>query len=379
MRTTRRALCAVSIALASILALSCDNSYGIFSSVQDERAQTGTKVFQKTQVTNAFRLVSNYYAATATLQKRDVAAGSGWGKVAIVGGTYTLRSAVLAGTTIYALIETGGTVAAYSSPDGAAWTAVALPAQTYTGTTTFTFDALFATSNGQVYAEGHAYTATSSTTGNSTYTLYPYDGVSAFGPGTVATFAPALNKTIRGVVYDGAKYWFASEDLLRSGTANSATIDEATAFTGLAAKSIWGISYVGTFVYITTKDGAIYQNGTAAGTALSSVPLTCVAQVPGSSGSILLVGSDAIDSTAAVGYYEGAWGGLAIGSTNTQVALNSSIFSTTVSTFPVHAFYFDSLANKVFICVSPGTSSTKSYGLYSSDWNGSSWSGWAAE
>jgi len=55
--------------------------------------------------------------------------------------TYTLRSAVLASganmptPTIFALIETGVepsiTVSVYSSTDGASWTAVSLPTQTY--------------------------------------------------------------------------------------------------------------------------------------------------------------------------------------------------------------------------------------------------------
>jgi len=132
MRISRRASCAFSIALASFLALSCDNSKAIFASVQDEIKQEGTKVFQKTQVKNAFRLGSRYYAATQSLNARDVGTKA-WATVDIAGSSdYRLRSVVLTGNatagTIYALIETGSTetpdISVYSSGDGTAWTAI---------------------------------------------------------------------------------------------------------------------------------------------------------------------------------------------------------------------------------------------------------------
>ena len=145
MRIRMRAACAAIAALTSLLALSCNNSFGILQTIQGEKAQNGTSIFQETAVFNAFRLGSNYYAVTGgTLQVCAVGKDS-WSSVPIVSGGYALRGAVLAGSymsgTIFALIETGGeanlTVSVYSSSDGSTWTQVSnLPADNPTGSTT---------------------------------------------------------------------------------------------------------------------------------------------------------------------------------------------------------------------------------------------------
>jgi hypothetical protein len=404
MRTTRRALCAASIAIASLLALSCNNDFGIFQSVQNEKKQVGTKVFQETPVFNAFRLGSYYFASTAVLNRRSVGASGDnpWSTVSIGGTPYRLRSAVLAGAvsgtpTIYTLIETGSepniSLLVYSSTNGVDWTPITtLPSQTYTGSTISSLDALFATSNGELYAEGHSYASNASSTitaGSSTYTLYHLVGSSLNN--IVTGFTPTLDKSIRGVVYDSVntKYWIASEDQLVSNTAADGTgalVNEiSTTYTGLAGKTIWEISYTSGIgaagaLYITTKDGWLFQGGTATGKSVTSIPLTQVGQVPTSSGSVdnILVGTDAILTTPAVGYFEGTFGTLNAGSGGT-VTNNSSVYATTVGAAPVHAFYYDPTDKKLFICVSPGTTSTSYYGLYESDWTGSAWSGWAAQ
>ena len=403
MRTTRRALCAVSIALTSLLALSCNNDFGIFQSVQNEKKQVGTKVFQETPVFNAFRLGSYYFASTAVLNRRGVGASGDnpWSTVPIGGSPYRLRSAVLAGAvsgtpTIYALIETGSepniTGSVFGSTDGLVWTAVAtLPSQTYSGSTISSIDALFATSNGELYAEGHSYASNASSTitaGSSTYTLYHLAGSSLNN--IVTGFTPTLDKSIRGVVYDSVntKYWFASEDQLVSNTAADGTgtlVNEISTFTSLSGKTIWGISYTSGIgaagaLYVTTKDGWLFQGGTATGKSVTSIPLTQVGQVPTSSGLVdnILVGTDAILTTPATGYFEGLFSSLGAGSGGT-VTNNSSVYATTVGAAPVHAFHYDSTDKKLFICVSPGTTSTSYYGLYESEWTGSTWSGWAAQ
>ncbi len=183
---------------------------------------------------------------------------------------YSLRDAVLVGDPdsggmIYALIETGTTgtytgtskftVSAYSSIDGANWTAVTLPAQTYTNSLIDDLDALYATSNGRLFAEDHSYNPNSYNPNNaypSTFTLYFLQGGSL--DNKVSNFSPASPKTIRGVVFGAAsgslpsKYWFASEDKIYSGTdpAGSDAADASGTFPGVFGSStIWDISYAG--------------------------------------------------------------------------------------------------------------------------------------
>jgi hypothetical protein len=397
MRTITSALGAGLILAAALTALSCDNSIGVFSRVQNERSQAGTKVFQETSVYNAFRLGSNYYAATATLNAKPVSGSSGWTRVAIGSGSYTLRSVVLDDVSvqrkIYALVETGGSIKLYRSSDGSTWTIVpGLPAQTLSGTSAFTLDAIYA-ANGELYAESHGpYDATVNVATNSPFALLHYDtSTSAFV--AVSTFAPAVNMTVRGVVGDGTHYWFASEDKIVSGlnADGSDAADVSSGFVGFSGsgKTIWAISFAGGKVYISTKDGTLYQNGAVAGYSLTtSFPLTQVVQVPAASGSSLLVGTDANAASAvtAEGYYEGAFQSMVLGSSGV-VDNNSAIYGTTVVYSPVHAFFYDgdptvnSAAGKLFICVSPSTMSSTYYGLYSSVWDPatSTWSGWSAE
>ena len=384
MRTARRIICAISILLVVFFVFACNNDYGVFSNIQQEKKQSGNTIFQKTPVNNVFKLGSSYYAATRRLQTRDVATSSLWSVVTIGGSSnYDLRSAALAGNsttgTIYALIEaTDGTQSVYHWTSGdTSWTAIAtLP--------TPGLDALFATSNGELYAEGHSY---NSSTLVSTYFLFHLVGTSLNNP--MLGFTPTSDKSIRGVVSNlaGTKFWIASEDQLVSNAVadGSGTIVNEISITypTLSGKTIWGISFTtgiadASSLYITTKDGYLYKGGTPAGSLVVSLPLTQVVQVPNGASDNILVGTDAIGYSTAVGYYEGTFGSMVSGSAG-KVTLSNGIYTSTVSTFPVHAFFYDSTAQKVFICVSPGTASLTSYGLYSSDWNGSTWSGWSAE
>jgi hypothetical protein len=392
MRIGRQVFGAATIVLASFLALSCNNAYGIFQAVQGETKQNGSKVFQETTAKTAFRLGGYYYASTARLYRRLITDTS-WSQVDIGGtGTYFLRSVVLVnvgGTTptIYALTgDSSSDVALYSSTDASNWTQVSLPstpvvvpAVTYW----YAFDALYSANN-QLFAVGHVFEpmiGDNSGNGTSFYDLYNVVG---------STFTPVSNfttrtLTIRGVVGDGtSNYWFASEDQLYSSAS-------ATNLGGLSlgtnSKTIWGISYTGITVghlYITTKDGYLYRDDYSQSEGLTSIPLTTVIEVPSPSGNILLVGTDTDDvNYAAIGYFEGAFGSLVVGSTNSYISSTSSIYNTTVSVFPVHAFYYDSTLSNLFVCISPGTSSTSYYGLYESSWNTSAypnaWSGWSAQ
>jgi hypothetical protein len=423
-----RAACAAIAALISLLALSCNNSFGILQTIQGEKKQNGASIFQETAVFNAFRLGSNYYAVTGgTLQYSAVGADS-WSSVPIVSGGYALRGAVLAGTatsgTIFALIETGGEaslgIAVYQSSDGSTWTKVNnLPPENPTGSTTQettveSLDALY-TANGQVYAEYHSYVHNPNSTtqnGASTYTLYYYDhGSDSFK--LVSGITPWNDETFRGVVYDGTYYWFASEYHLFVTTdqygatdptgrtsavstmLNSAIASEGWSISTSGVASSWGmwaISFTGDAysdpaVYLSTKGGYLVQYKVGASSATvenvnTSVPLTQVTAIPAASGYSIVVGTDAIGTTAAVGYYEGSFGSLNLGSSGSVAGTSAtSVFSTTVSTAPVHVLFYDAAGATALLCVSPGATSTSYYGLYASSWAAGSltWSGWAAQ
>jgi len=396
MRTTRLARFALSMALASLLALSCNNSYGVFSSVQQEKKQKGTSVFQETPVYSAFKFNGSYYAATATLNARSIASSSGWSKVNIVSSTYYLAGAVVAGGKIYALIQTGTepnmVTSVYYSTDGGSWTALpgtALPAQAYSTSYISTFDALFATSDGELYAENHSYDPNKSDPNNpgaSTYTLYHFNGTSFDLLSFASSSASSL--AFRGVVKDATNYWFNFNNEIFRGSlpdaSNATDVTASFASPALSGKTIWGLSLANGKAYITTYDGYIFQGSDFTGYQQSSLPLTQVAQVPPIASGILLVGTDyAISGSLAVGYYEGAYQSM-VGGASGAVDNNSAIYNTTVYNSPVHAFFYDPVAdasgnNTLFICVSPSLLSTAFYGLYSSVWNGSSWSGWSAE
>jgi hypothetical protein len=383
MRKARPALGAALIILASFLALSCNNSYGIFQSVQAEKAQNGSTTFQETTAYTAFRLNTNYYAKTARLYRRDVSDGSPWSQVMIGGSnSYFLRSVVLAGSTIYALVgDDSSSVALYSSLDGTNWTKITtLPTSSVVphASSTYAFDALFATSDGQLYIEGHAFIPNPSTSfaGTSYYDLYHYNGA-GFDP--VTNFYD-LSTTIRGVVYDSSSYWFASENLLYSSTAvdnSSSPVPQIGNFTNLSTNLIWNIAYTGGNLYISTQNGYLYQ-GPGSGTALNTSLL--LSDVVSPYAGLILVGTDTKDiNNAAVGYYEGTYPSLVLGSSSSIVSSTSSIYNTTVGSFPVHSFFWDGTSNNLFVCISPGSSNSSFYGLYMSHWNGSSWNGWSAQ
>jgi hypothetical protein len=369
MRRMRRAL-APTIALASILAFSCNNSYGIFQDVQGQTEQNGSDVFKKTPVSTAFRLNDRYYAATAKLYSRGVSDTS-WTKVAIAGdSSYFLRSVVLVGGTIYALTGAENSQIALFAYVAGSWSQVGgIPGGK-------NLEALF-TANNQLFAVSHSYVKIESTnTGTSYYDLYYFNG-SSFVP--VSGFT-GLTDTIRGVAHDGvANYYFASENSIYTATDETNTAGSTSV--GSVPHSIWSISYAGNHLYIAAQNGNLYRDGFAEMEDVSSSPLTVVTEVPsGPATKIILVGTDTDSATdAAEGYYEGTYGSLDVGSEEAIVAHSSSIYNTTVSSFPVHCLYWDPAAGNLFACVSPGTSSNTYFGLYKTHWDGSSWDGWEAE
>jgi hypothetical protein len=364
--------------LASLLAISCNNSYGIFEDVQGQTEQDGSDIFKKTATVTAFRLGDSYYASTSKLYSRDVDA-SHWSLVSI-GGTksYFLRSVVLVGnTTIFALVgDTASDTKLYSS-SGGSWSRVSgLPSSV-------AFDSLFS-ANGCLFAVSHRFVSDDSTeTGTSYYSLY-YSSDNGISFNTVASFVNVKTTTIRGVVYGGGYYYFAAEDRLYM----CAAPDNSTGTSlGSPPHHIWRISYSGTtggtgeHLYIGTVNGNLYRDDFNGYEDVTSCPLTAVVEIPTSGDKeILIVGTDAEDtSTLANGYYEGPYSSLRHGPKDAITAHSSSIYNSTVNDAPVHDIYWDSANNDLFICISPGSSNSTFYGLYRSHFNGTKWDGWEAE
>jgi hypothetical protein len=375
MRTFKRAF-GVALAFAVVLfQQSCDNSYGIFEEVQKEREQKGQDIYKKKSVTNIVRFGGDYYASTASLYRRAAAAGSDWSRVDGLPGSCVFGLAELPGT-LYASTDSG----VYSSPDGSSWTALA-------GAPTG-IEKLFTTTDDELFLVRHA--VDTSDPVQSTYTIYHY---SAGTFNLVAGFAPATDKTIRGVAFYGGAYWFASEDLLYSFASadGGASTDHLGDFAGLSSGTIWNLCAAGSYSYVTTKSGAIYRLGSTDGVSASSIALTAVASVPmNGTDNRLIVGTQNLTASSdSKGYLESAAAdSIATFSSSTfvagesgAIAGSSSVYSTTVYDLPVNALLYDgnNASGTLLVGISSYTSSGTHYGLYSSRWTGSSWLGWEAE
>jgi len=385
MRSLKRAFGAL---LVFALALqSCDNAYGIFSEVQKEIEQVGQDFFKKKSVSNIVSVSGNYYAATTILYSRPAAPGSSWSRMDIAGSSDRCVYGIAAtATDLY--VSTDGGVFSY---DGT-WTSIAAPAYTAPAGMSFYTDGIFAANN-EVYVVGHLYDESDDTSINY-YCLYLWNGASfdivptmhalIFGAGGVLE----ADETIRGVAYGGgANYWFAAEDHLYY-SANE-TMSGATPVT---LSDIWSIGSTRSGdVYIGTASGTLYMNGTADSKAVSTEgnPLSCVVEAPlNATDWKILVGTEILDvDNDTEGYFESQVALDDLADTTFDagedglVAYSSSIYSTSVNDMPVHAFLYagDLTEGSLFIAISSYASTKTHYGLYSSTWDGASWSGWQAE
>lgn len=376
MKIITRAFGAVLVFAAALAQQGCDNSYGIFEEVQKEREQKGQEIFRKKAVTDIVVSNGNYYASTAMLYARAVTAGIGseWTKVAIGGNSdYFVYGLGAIGTHVYVSIATGNAFAGVYDLSGGGPIAGA-PA---------TGEDLFV-ANGQLFLTSHAVDGSDPV--KSTYTLYYLNGAS-FAP--VANFAPATDKAIRGVAWDGTYYYFASEDLLVRGTAVNGSDAAPVAGFAKTPRSATTDSYG---AYIGTTDGNLYRYrlGAEQSVSVTSIPVTAAVEVPlDASARKLLVGTGTgSTSKDSLGYFEANEAvTTALASTtfasgeDGQVATSSSIYSTTIGGLAVNAFLYDGnlASGTLLIGMSSYTSTGIHFGLYASKWNGASWSGWKAE
>jgi hypothetical protein len=377
------------VAVLLIAQQSCDNSYGIFSEVQKEIEQTGQEFFKKKTVSSIVKLGTNYYASTTALYSRSES-GSTWSKVNIAGhSSYFLYGLAATASALYVSTDLG--VFSYNG----SWTQLTAPSDVTLGSgQSFYADAVYSANN-QVFVVWHLYDEADPASPKSYFRLYHVNGTSFelvnnmyssyFSGGQLAD-----NETIRGVAYNGSNYWFAAEDHLYSGTILLSGPTLSYPLTG-----IWSISSGtrdGNHVYIGTQSGTLYRDGTSESKSISGGgnPLSCVVEVPLSTTPTwkLLVGTDWIDTSKdSEGYFEATsvLGNVStmnfVGGTSGSVTSSSSIYASSVNDMPVHCFLYDGDANSgiLFIGISSYKSSTIHYGLYSSRWNGSTWSGWQAE
>jgi hypothetical protein len=375
MKIITRAFGAVLVLAAALAQQGCDNSYGIFEEVQKEREQKGQEIFRKKAVTDIVYSNGNYYASTAMLYTRaaSAAAGSEWKKVEVGGySDYFVYGLAVKGGDVYVSISAGGAYRGVFDISGGP----ALTGAPATG------EALYAANN-ELFLSSHA--VDDSDPVKSTYALYHLNGTNFE---LVQNFAPATDKAIRGVAWDGTYNYFASEDLLVRGTAVDGS--NAVPVAGFT-KAPQSASTDTNGAYIGTTDGYLYRysSGAEESVSVTSIPVTAAVEVPlGAATWKLLIGTGTgSTSKDSLGYFEANEAVTTPLATTTfssgedgKVANSSSIYSTTVGGLAVNAFLYDAANGTLLVGLSSYTSTGIHYGLYSSKWNGTSWSeGWKAE
>jgi hypothetical protein len=381
MHIQHRATLLAALAAAAFLASSCDNSSGLFASIQDETKQTGSSPFEEVAVTQAFRFDGSYYCRTAKLYSRAVS-GDTWSLVSVNGSTdYTCYSAADDGdTAYYAAIEnaSGDNQVLVYTAASSAWSSLDISSMP-SGSI---IDSLYFV-NGTLFAELHENYA-SETPDDHQYTLYYWTG-SAFAEVDATDFS-STSAPFVGVVWDSgaSRFWYATTSAVYQGTGaasggGTAVSGPSGTFTCLAYSSLADAIYVG------TDDEVLWQYASSAwskSTALdSNEPVTAIVEV-GSTSSYLLVGVGFTeDEDTSGGYYEGPFSSLSYGD-DEAVADSESVFDTTVYGTAVSSFFWDTTdsEHRLFVCVYPGATSSL-YGLYMSSTSddGTTWSGWDAE
>jgi len=363
---------AILVAAAATLAASCDNSYGLFKSIQLETEQVGTDIFTSISVNRVVGDGSYYFAATSKLYRRTQS-GTTWELVPEIGlADYFVSGLAVDGTTktLYAASADPLSlelIGVYSSTDSATWTALADPAL----------------ASGEIpqnlfVANGVPFLLTrESDASDSDYTLREYGEAS---PGAWSDVLTGLGSPVVSVVWDGASYWAAAGTKIYKGATAAALTADATSGTPSGGsktfKALLADETEGT-AYVACDDGTAYKMALGAWTSktiVSGVELGAMALVPVSATSNRLLVAKNDEST--YGYVEYDWDASTkyAGSDGSVVPTESS-YSTTVYGKPVNSFYFD--GSTLFVCLASGYEDD--YGLFSNTWDGSEWSGWTAE
>lgn len=353
--------------------ISCDNTFGVFQSIQTEKKQTGTDVFLNANVKAVTEDGSNFYAAMAKIYFRPKVGSTGWNLLSVNNSTnYFCNGIAGDGTsTVYAAISSStdnSFLGIFKSTDGgSSWTAV-----TSTNLSGLAIDGMWLV-NGALFVAAHGSPA------ENNYKLY-YDDGSGFA--LAGAGLGGLASGVLSVAFDGTSYWAAASSALYKGLTGSMTEEASAGSPKAETKTIGGIcaDTAAGKVFVTTADGLLYAHQTGAwtkATVKTSLTLGPIA-MPGnpSTDYLIIAKSDAYDGYSEFKpsdstYTEGKDGIL--------VNATASLYASTVYGKPVNSFYGSKDGKSFFIALSAQGTST--YGLYRTDFDSGTgkWSGWTAE
>lgn len=351
---------------------SCDNTFGVFQSIQTEKKQTGTDVFLNASVKSVAEDGSNFYAAMAKIYFRPKT-GTGWNVLSVANNTnYFCNGIAGDGTsTVYAAISSNtdnSLLGIYKSTDGgSSWTTV-----TSTSLSGLAIDGMWLV-NGALFVAAHGSPA------ENNYKLY-YDNGSGFA--LAGAGLGGLTSGVLSVAFDGTSYWAATSSALYKGLAGSMAEEASAGSPKADTKTIGGIcaDTAAGKVFVTTADGLLYAYQTGSwthATVKTDLKLGPIA-MPGnpSTDYLIIAKSDAYDGysefTPSTSTYTEGKDGILVNAT-------ASLYAPTVYGKPVNGFYGSKDGKSFFIALSAQGSST--YGLYRTDYDSgtSKWSGWTAE
>lgn len=374
----------LSVLLFAVVGLAaCNNSYGVFSSIQEESKNTSTSTFYQTLVPDLVVYGSNYYARLVGIYSRPTssAAASGWEYLdeSSFGSDYVCRgmAAVNVGGNqgLYVAIRNGrgatSTAKGIFMYDGSSWT------QVYTGTENI--QALYS-ANYEIFAV----TLDTTSDSGSTYSLWHLNGSTLEATGIASVTTMPTN-----VVYFGASYYCAAGKTLYSGSAtaiNTSTSAKTYTITRLATDEFSGSAaariFLGTstgYVYLST-DGSDWGSSGKLATYSTSYGVTAMTAVPtgaAGTGRALLVGS------SYVGYYEAdvtsGLGSFTTGDSSNIVAAESN-YDSSLGNMPVMSFVYSGTTTSGVLFACASAMAVDYTGLWSNKRSSNAWaSGWASE
>jgi len=394
----RLALSAILLS-TTLMFFSCDDGYGVFSSIQEERRVAGSEIFKSASPSAITRFNGTYYVATARIFSGKTAS---WAVDPIsfpapaesatpdkaIGTSYLCTGLASDSTFLYAALRDQGGASGYgifslSSLDGATWSS--LVAQSVIGGSV---EALFE-ANDRVFALVKPSSAA----------VYTVKALGATGLSSIQGLE-ALTSPLVGIAFDGTSYHYAIGTKLYTGTTTSAAENsswhEVQSALGSSTKSITSIVMSGKGLCLGTADGFIYgrENGAwrTTATALTYLAtgkayrLTALIEAPVAGlAPRLIAGTGAYAGTVtARGYMEASYGPEGTefsaishvpGGESGALLTSSTNYDTSFKDNAVIFFrvYSETDSGKRLFASISGN------GLWSKTWDGMAWSDWQAE
>lgn len=353
--------------------ISCDNTFGVFQSIQTEKKQSGTDVFLNANVKAVTEDGSNFYAAMAKIYFRPKDGSAGWNLLAVDDSTEYFCNSIAGNDTsgLYAAISSStdnSFLGIFKSTNGGStWTAV-----TSTNLSGLAVDGIWLV-NGTLFVAAHGNPA------ENNYKLY-YDDGSGFA--LAGAGLGGLASGILSVAFDGTSYWAATSSTLYKGLAGSMAEEASAGSPKADTKTVGGMctDALAGKVFVTTADGLLYTYQTGAwtkATVETSLPLGPIAMPGNPSADYLIIAkSDAYDGYSEFKLSDSTY---TEGMDGILVNATESLYASTVYGKPVNGFYGSKDGKSFFIALSAQGTST--YGLYRTDYDivMEKWSGWTAE